>query len=107
MRQRGLWVALYLLLTLAASTGVALQMYLMRVQNPGLGADLCQAPGEDRPLEHSPLCGLQVAPGLPPVAEPAPPTLLHLLKARPASRPGHAPLSLDFLAPRAPPFALA
>jgi hypothetical protein len=107
MRQRGLWVALYLLLTLAASTGVALQMYLMRVQNPGLRADLCQAPGEERPLEHSLFCGLQVAPGLPPVAAPAPPRPLETLPQRPAPLSGHRLLLPQALVPRAPPFALA
>jgi len=37
-------LALYVLLTLVASTGVALQLYLMERQNPALQAD-CRAPG--------------------------------------------------------------
>lgn len=101
-------LALYILLTLMASTGVALQLYLMQVQNPGLRPDLCQAPGEAREVDHSPLCGLQVAPGLPPVPAPAPPTLAALLRERPSSLPGYGgslPKSLFSRAP--PPFAQA
>ncbi|MGC8967308.1 MAG: hypothetical protein ACP5JV_03090 [Thermus sp.] len=107
MRQRGLLVALYLFLTLAGSTGVALQMYLMRVQNPGLRADLCQAPGEERSVEHSLFCGLQVAPGLPPVAAPAPPRPLKAFPQRTAPLPGHRLPHPQALVPRAPPFAPA
>lgn len=60
-------LALYVLLTLVASTGVALQLYLMERQNPALQAD-CRAPGEE--VHHSLLCGLQLAPGLPPWTRP-------------------------------------
>lgn len=102
---RVLAIFLYLSLALTASTGVALQMYLMQVQNPGLRADLCQAPGEEREVDHSLFCGLQVAPGLPPVGDPAPPTLLQVLKERLSSEKGFpAPVGAS-LVPRAPPFA--
>ncbi len=106
MRLRGALVGLYVALTLVASTGVALQMYLMRVQNPSLGADLCRAPGEGKGLDHSLLCGLQMAPGLPPVAEPAPPRPLRAARESLKERPGH-PGAFLAPAPRAPPFALA
>ncbi|GAA5335854.1 hypothetical protein YIM730264_18780 [Thermus hydrothermalis] len=98
---------LYVLLTLAASTGVALQLYLMQLQNPGLRGDLCQAPGEEAVVEHSPLCGLQVAPGGPVVEAPAPPRPLAVGRVRPARLPGYpAPLP-QVLSPRAPPFCRA
>ncbi|WP_460420001.1 hypothetical protein [Thermus brockianus] len=104
---RGLLALLYVLLTLAASTGVALQLYLMQVQNPGLRADLCQAPGETVEVEHSPLCGLQVAPGTPVVEAPALPRPLRMGWVRPLGAPGYpAPLS-QTLVPRAPPFPQA
>ncbi|GAB5602597.1 hypothetical protein FJNA_11220 [Thermus sp. FJN-A] len=104
---RGVLLLLYLTLTLTASTGVALQMYLMRVQNPGLGADLCRAPGETEEVDHSLFCGMQVAPGLAFTAGPTPPTLLETLRLRPAPRPGYG-LSLgQNPSPRAPPFAPA
>jgi hypothetical protein len=106
MRLRGALLALYVALTLVASTGVALQMYLMRVQNPTLGADMCRAPGEEQGLDHSLFCGLQMAPGLPPVAEPAPPRPLRAVWDSPKERPGH-PGAFLAPAPRAPPFALA
>ncbi|BFH76175.1 hypothetical protein TthTF19_13300 [Thermus thermophilus] len=101
MRQRGLWVALYLLLTLAASTGVALQLYLMERQNPALQAD-CRAPGEE--VYHSLLCGLQLAPGLPPVDPPAPPGPMAFLRVRPEARAGFPPPFPLPGPPRAPPF---
>ncbi|WP_114313381.1 hypothetical protein [Thermus caldifontis] len=111
MAQRGLgWTAgvlLYILLTLTASTGVALQVYLMQVQNPGLRADLCQAPGEEKEVDHSLFCGLQVAPGLPLMEGPAPPTLLQVLKERLSSERGFPAPVGAFLVPRAPPFAQA
>ncbi|AEV16552.1 MAG: hypothetical protein NZ846_01545 [Thermus sp.] len=109
MGRRGAWFlyALYLFLTLGASTGVALQLYLMQRQNPSLRADLCQAPGEAREVDHSPLCGLQVAPGLPPLEAPAPPTPIQVLRVRPEGHPGHPPALSRALVPRAPPFALA
>ncbi|TFU16177.1 hypothetical protein [Thermus tengchongensis] len=102
---RGFLVFLYLLLTLTASTGVALQMYLMQVQNPGLRTDLCQAPGEERELDHSLFCGLQVAPGLPPIEEVSPPTLLQVLRARVAAEPGYPEPPARAFSPRSPPFA--
>ncbi|TBH21061.1 hypothetical protein [Thermus thermamylovorans] len=94
---------LYLLLTLTASTGVALQLYLMQAQNPGLRLDVCQ--NGEREVGHSLLCGLQVAPGLPVVEEPAAPTPLPAFGGRPASRPGHPAPTPSTTAPRAPPFA--
>ncbi|WP_038057320.1 hypothetical protein [Thermus amyloliquefaciens] len=103
---RGLLVLLYLLLTLAASTGVALQMYLMQVQNPGLRADLCQAPGEEKEVDHSPFCGLQVSPGLPPVGQVASPTLVRGVRARVIPLPGHPEPHGRLFSPRSPPFAL-
>ncbi|MFN4231550.1 hypothetical protein [Thermus sp.] len=102
---RGFLVFLYLLLTLTASTGVALQMYLMQVQNPGLRADLCQAPGEEREVDHSLFCGLQVAPGLPPMGEVSPPTLVEVLRARVAAEPGYPEPPARAFSPRSPPFA--
>ncbi|GAA6746915.1 MULTISPECIES: hypothetical protein [Thermus] len=102
---RALAVFLYLALTLTASTGVALQMYLMQVQNPGLRADLCQAPGEEREVDHSLFCGMQVAPSLPVVQEPAAPTLLEVLRVRPSAQAGHPEPARPNLAPRAPPSA--
>ena len=107
MRLRGALAGLYVALALVASTGVALQMYLMRVQNPSLGADLCQTPGEEKDLDHTLLCGLQVAPGLPPVAEPAPPRPLRAAWESPKERPGHPAALSQAFAPRAPPFPLA
>jgi hypothetical protein len=71
MRLRGALLALYVALTLVASTGVALQMYLMRVQNPTLGADMCRARGRRRP-DHSLFCGLQMAPACRPWPSPPP-----------------------------------
>ncbi|GAA6755860.1 hypothetical protein QT17_08330 [Thermus sp. 2.9] len=101
---RGVLVFLYVLLALTASTGVALQLYLMQVQNPGLRLDLCQSPGEKVEVEHSPLCGLQVAPGGPVVEAPASPQPLALGRVRPVAAPGHpAPLP-QVQSPRAPPF---
>ncbi|WP_243026696.1 hypothetical protein [Thermus albus] len=102
---RTLAVFLYLSLTLTASTGVALQMYLMQVQNPGLRADLCQAPGGEREVDHSLFCGLQVAPGSPPVGEVAPPTLVQVLRARVAPEPGYPEPKGKAFSPRSPPFA--
>ncbi|ETN87510.1 MULTISPECIES: hypothetical protein [Thermus] len=103
---RGFLVFLYLLLTLTASTGVALQMYLMQVQNPGLRTDLCQAPGEEREVDHSLFCGLQVSPGLPPIGEVAPPALVRVLQARVAPVPGYPEPQGRAFSPRSPPFAL-
>lgn len=103
----GVGVLLYLVLTLTASTGVALQMYLMQVQNPGLRADLCQAPGEEGEVDHSLFCGLQVAPGIPVLAEPSAPTLVEVLRGRPATWPGYPEPPAPSLVPRAPPFACA
>lgn len=101
---RGVLVFLYVLLTLTASTGVALQLYLMQVQNPGLRLDLCQSPGEKVEVEHSPLCGLQVAPGGPVVGAPTSPQPLVVGRERPLAAPGHpAPLP-QVQSPRAPPF---
>ena len=94
---------LYIALTLASSTGVALQMYLMQVQNPSLRSDLCQAPGEEKPLEHSLFCGLQVAPGLPFVEEPVPSGPSRGLRAKPLARLGHSQPLPEVLAPRPPP----
>lgn len=96
-------VFLYLSLTLTASTGVALQMYLMQVQNPGLRADLCQAPGEEREVDHSLFCGLQVAPGLPPMGEVAPPTLVQVLRARVVPKTGYPEPQGRAVSPRSPP----
>ncbi|GLV46844.1 hypothetical protein TJA_00230 [Thermus sp. LT1-2-5] len=104
---KGVLVLLYLLLTLTASTGIALQLYLMRVQNPGLRADLCQAPGEKVEVEHSPLCGLQVAPGSPVVEEPASPRPLGVGQARSVPLPGYPAPLFPVLIPRAPPFCRA
>jgi hypothetical protein len=94
---------LYIALTLASSTGVALQMYLMQAQNPSLRSDLCQAPGEEKPLEHSLFCGLQVAPGLPFVEEPVPSGPSRGLRAKPLARLGHPQPLPEALAPRPPP----
>jgi hypothetical protein len=105
MRLRGVFLGLYLALALVASTGAALQMYLMQVQNPSLRADLCQVPGEEKQVEHSLLCGLQMAPGLPPVAEPAPPTPLPAPRERLREAPGYPSPFPETLVPRAPPFA--
>ncbi|WP_117237144.1 hypothetical protein [Thermus sediminis] len=105
MRLRGALLGLYLALALVASTGVALQMYLMQVQNPSLRGDLCQAHGGEAEASHSLLCGLQMAPGLPPVAEPAPPTLLQVLRERLRQAPGYPSPASQSLAPRPPPFA--
>ncbi|GGM94379.1 hypothetical protein GCM10007092_04590 [Thermus composti] len=101
---KGVLVLLYLLLTLAASTGVALQLYLMERQNPALKAD-CRAAQEK--VQHSPLCGLQVAPGAPPIAPPAPPRPLPFLEVRALEEAGHPAPPPRALAPRAPPSALA
>ncbi len=98
-------VFLYLFLTLTASTGVALQMYLMQVQNPGLRTDLCQVPGEEREVDHSLFCGLQVAPGLPPIGEVAPPTLVEVLRSRVIPKPGYPEPRERAISPRSPPFA--
>ncbi|WP_232822500.1 hypothetical protein [Thermus sediminis] len=103
--QRLLLAGLYLALTLAASTGVVLQMYLMQVQNPSLRADLCQASGEERPPEHSPLCGLQVASGALVLEEPAPPSPLEVLWVRPTPHKGYPQPPAALFAPRAPPAA--
>ena len=94
-------LALYVLLTLVASTGVALQLYLMERQNPALQAG-CRAPGEE--VHHSLLCGLQLAPGLPPVDPPAPPGPMAFLKVRPEARAGFPPPFPLPGPPRAPPF---
>lgn len=96
-------MALYLLLTLWASTGVALQLYFMELANPGLRLDLCQTGG--REVEHSPLCGLQVAPPLPVVEPPAPPRPLARPLLRAEARPGYAPARPYLASPRAPPQA--
>ncbi|GAA5338799.1 hypothetical protein YIM73052_22610 [Thermus antranikianii] len=102
---RGFLVFLYLLLTLAASTGVALQTYLMQVRNPGLRTDLCQAPGEEREVDHSPFCGLQVSPGLPPIGEVVPPTLVRVVRARVAPVSGYPEPQGGAFSSRSPPFA--
>ena len=93
-------LALYVLLTLVASTGVALQLYLMERQNPTLQAD-CRAPGEE--VHHSLLCGLQLAPGPLPVEPPAPPEPFAFLKIRPEARAGFPPPFPLPGPPRAPP----
>ena len=94
-------LALYVLLTLVASTGVALQLYLMERQNPALQAD-CRAPGEE--VHHSLLCGLQLAPGLPPVSPLAPRGPIVFLQVRPGARAGFPPPFPLPGPPRAPPF---
>ncbi len=92
---RGFLVALYLLLTLGASTGVALQLYLMERLNPALQAD-CRFPGaEEDPshLLHSLFCGLQIAEGSPPLA-------------LPPYRPLEAPLAPEVKGQRGYPFPI-
>ncbi|WP_018461964.1 hypothetical protein [Thermus oshimai] len=101
-RARGLLLGLYLFLALLASTGVALQLYLMQVQNPALRGDLCTA---ERPvhLEHSPLCGLQVAEGLPPVEPPQAPAPLFVGLGRAQGLPGFPEAFPEATRPRGPP----
>ncbi len=101
-KARGLLAGLYLLLALLASTGVALQLYLMERQNPALRGDLCTAEEPAHP-EHSPLCGLQVAEGLPPVEPPLAPAPLFLGLGRAQGLPGFPEASLEASRPRGPP----
>ncbi|WP_337845608.1 hypothetical protein [Thermus sp.] len=101
-KARGPLVGLYLLLTLLASTGVALQLYLMEVQNPALRGDLCTTEGQAH-LEHSPLCGLQVAEGLPPVEPPPAPAPLFVGRGRVQGLPGFPAAFPQATRPRAPP----
>lgn len=101
-KARGPLVGLYLLLALLASTGVALQLYLMERQNPTLRGDLCTAEAQ-APVEHSPLCGLQVAEGLPPVTPPLAPSPLFLGLAGVRALPGFSWAFPEKSRPRAPP----
>lgn len=103
-------LGLVLFLSLAAvlaSTGIALQLYLMEVQNPSLKGDICTASNAHREVEHSPLCALQLAPGQAVLEAPEAPRPLSLLPVHAGEVLG-VPLELgEALLGRAPPFPLA
>ncbi len=105
MRRTWGGVALYLLLTLWASMGVALQLYFMQVQNPLLRTEMCRT-GEVE-VEHAPLCGLQVAPPLPVVEPPARPTPWPQVRVRLEAQPGQAGVWSSTPFSRAPPLGLS
>lgn len=103
MKRLGLALLLSLVAVLA-STGIALQHYLMVVQNPALKGDLCTA--QTKEVEHSPLCAVQLAPGQAPLEAPEAPRPLGLLPLRVGEVLG-VPLELgEALLGRAPPFPL-
>lgn len=103
-------LGLFLFLSLVgflASTGIALQLYLMEVQNPRLKGDICTASHAHQEVEHSLLCALQLVPGQAVLEAPEAPKPLSLLPVQAREVLG-VPLELgEALLGRAPPFPLA